>query len=60
MNPRDLDPLLSELLDLARLAAMKAGTELPDELAVASEFETDPSKTLRALVARTRKAVASL
>ena len=60
MNPRDLNPLLAELLDLARLATIKAGTEPPDELALASKFENEPLTVLRALVALTRKAVASL
>ena len=60
MNPRELDPLLAELLDLGRLAVMKAGMEPPDEMAVVSEFEDEPVKALRALVAQARKAVASL
>jgi hypothetical protein len=60
MNPLDFDVLLADILDLARLAAIKTGAEPPDEASVVPAFESDPMATLRSLLASTRQAVASL
>jgi hypothetical protein len=60
VSANELQPLLSAMLDLNRLAAVKTCTVWTDELATLEQFERAPLESLLALVEDVRRKVASL
>jgi hypothetical protein len=56
----ELEPLLTDILDLARLVAVKTRTDSPEDMPVIAIFDREPVQTLRCLVANIRHGVASL
>lgn len=59
-HPIDLEPVLTAAMRAAQLAALKVGSQSPDDAAVQAAWANDPARTLCNLLGRIKRDLAKL